>query len=429
MESPVVYLPTDRRHALAAGTPLPDRVTGAVLFADLSGFTALTEALVQELGPKRGAEELSRQLNAIYSSLIAEVDQRRGSVISFAGDAITCFFAGDAGRQAIACGLALQAALRPFARLQTPAGAVIMLALKVAVTAGPVRRFQVGDPAIQYLDVLAGRTLDRLAALEHVAEKGEVVVGAEVVDQLDAAAGLSRPVPGGAPAVVVTSPPAEGPAAAWPPLPPAALADHAVRAWLLPGVFERTRQGHFLAEIRPAVMLFLQFGGIHYDDDEAAWSKLDQFVRWAQSVLDRYGGVLLQLTTGDKGSSFYGAFGAPIAHDDDAARAAAAALELRALPEGLSFLPSVKIGLSQGRIWAGPYGGPTRRTYGVLGDEVNVAARLMAAAQPGQALVSERLARSLSAVFELQSVGALELKGKREPVATAELLGRRGAGQ
>jgi len=92
MESLLAYIPTDRRHALARGVDLPDRTSGAALFADISGFTSLTEALVRTLGPQRGADELPRQLNRIYDALIAEVNQYQGSVLGFSGDAITCWF-------------------------------------------------------------------------------------------------------------------------------------------------------------------------------------------------------------------------------------------------------------------------------------------------------------------------------------------------
>jgi adenylate cyclase len=98
-ESPIAYIPTDRRHALTRGADLPPRTTGAALFADISGFTPLTEALVAALGPQRGAEELPVQLNRIYDALVAQVDDYRGSVLGFAGDAITCWFdeSGDGG--------------------------------------------------------------------------------------------------------------------------------------------------------------------------------------------------------------------------------------------------------------------------------------------------------------------------------------------
>src|SRR5215208_1465888 len=86
------YLPHDRRVALARGASLPDRTTGAALFADVSGFTPLTEGLTQTLGPRRGAEVLTQQLDTVYQTLIAEVERFGGSVLGFAGDAIMCWF-------------------------------------------------------------------------------------------------------------------------------------------------------------------------------------------------------------------------------------------------------------------------------------------------------------------------------------------------
>jgi hypothetical protein len=95
-----------------------------------------------------------------------------------------------------------------------------------------------------------------------------------------------------------------------------------VQPWLLPPVYERLRtgQGRFLAELRPGVALFLRFGGLAYDEDDTVGEKLDVYLRWVQRVLARYEGYTFQLTLGDKGCYLYGAFGAPLAHDD-AARA------------------------------------------------------------------------------------------------------------
>jgi class 3 adenylate cyclase len=87
MESFNVYIPTDRRIALSLGQSLPDQTEGAVLFADVSGFTPLTEMLVQKFGPQRGAEEMTFHLNHVYEAIISKVDLYRGSVISFSGDA------------------------------------------------------------------------------------------------------------------------------------------------------------------------------------------------------------------------------------------------------------------------------------------------------------------------------------------------------
>ncbi len=426
-----IYIPIDRQQALAAGHPLPDRTTGAALFADISGSTPLTTALLKELGLKRGPEEMTRQLNRVYDALVNQVHRHGGSVLGFAGDAITCWFDGDDSRRAVACGLAMQQAMQLFASVHTPAGTKIPLGIKAAVAAGPVRRFLVGDPAIQYVDALAGATLGRMATAEHLARRGEVVVAPEVVANLgdmltvaerrtDPDSGLQSAVVSGLTAPVTPTP--------WPAISPQRqLSQEQLRPWLLQPVVERlaSGQGQFLAEIRPAAALFLRFGGIEFDTDDEAGDKLDAYIRWVQGILTRYEGNLLQLTIGDKGCYLYAAFGAPITHGDDPARATAAALALQSPPPRLAFVEAPQIGISQGRMRTGAYGGQTRRTYGVLGDEVNMAARLMQLAPPGQIMVSRPIATAVSENYQLADLGPTHVKGKAEPIAVYRVLGRR----
>ena len=107
---------------------MPDRVRGAALFADISGFTPLTEALANELGPQRGAEELTANLNRVFHALIAELDRFGGHVIYFSGDAITCWIDGDDGSRATACALAMQKTMGEIGEVVTPAGASVRLA-------------------------------------------------------------------------------------------------------------------------------------------------------------------------------------------------------------------------------------------------------------------------------------------------------------
>jgi class 3 adenylate cyclase len=83
MESPEAFIPIDRYYALTEKRELPDRPQGTALFADISGFTPITESLAESLGPKRGAEEMARHLNRVYDALIAQVHVYGGSVISF----------------------------------------------------------------------------------------------------------------------------------------------------------------------------------------------------------------------------------------------------------------------------------------------------------------------------------------------------------
>ena len=427
MESLLAFIPEDRRIALAEGRDLPDRTSGSVLFADISGFTPLTAALAQELGVQRGAEEVLNQINPVYEAIIAELHRFGGSVMGFAGDSITCWLDGDQGHRAVACALAMQAAMRPFATVLTPAGTPITLAIKVAVAAGTARRFIVGDPDIQLIDVLAGRTLDQVANAEKLAAKGEVVVGAEVARALGDAVLIAewREVPDASRFAVVEGLAVAPEPTSYPPLLELDLSEDEAKKWALPPVYSRLKSGaKFLAELRPTVALFLKFSGIDYDNDEDAGRKLDAYVRWLQATAQRQEGFLIQVTIGDKGSYAYFSFGAPVAHDDDSTRAVAAALDLMQLPADLAFIKDLQIGISRGRVWVGECGARVRHTYGVMGNEVNMAARLMGKAKPGQTLVRRRVAEEARLSFQFRQLGLIVVKGGAEPIPVAELTGR-----
>ena len=142
----------------------------------------------------------------------------------------------------------------------------------------------------------------------------------------------------------------------------------------------------------PPIPVFVRFAGIDYDADDEAIAKLDDFVCRAQAIFDTYGGNLLQLTIGDKGAYLYAVFGSPLAHEDDAARAAAAALEVREL-EGTTAATEIQIGIAHGRLRCGTYGHEMRRTFVCLGDAVNLSARLMSKAPTGQIYVVEDVRR------------------------------------
>ena len=432
MESLQAYIPTDRRLALAQGLDLPDEATGAALFADISGFTPLTEALVRALGPQRSAEELTLWLNEIYDALLAEVESYRGSVISFGGDAITCWFddkvaAIPAAIRATACALAIQQAMQQFAQVNIPGAGPVSLAIKAVVTVGPARRFLVGDPEIQVLDALAGETLYRLARGEHLAERGEVLLDEPAVAALGERIRISdwrEAMETGERFAVVVGLNTDVQADPWPALEEEALSDDQVRPWLLPPVLERllSGMGEFLTELRPTVALFLRFSGIDYDRDPQAQSRLNSYVQAVQQVLARYNSYVLQLSIGDKGSSFYVSFGAPLAHEDEAVRAVAAALELRDLQ--VEFITGVHIGVSQGLTRTGACGGMYRRTYSAMGDAVNMAARLMQHAPPGEVLVNQNVVKATGENFTWEELPPLQVKGKSQPVTVCRLVDR-----
>jgi class 3 adenylate cyclase len=418
MEALGPYLATDRRSALAESRTLAERSEGAALFADVSGFTALTEALANSLGPRRGAEELSAHLNSVYEALIEVIHRFDGSVIAFAGDAITCWFDSDQGDRAAAAALELQNAMRQFAEIRLADGQVRSLAVKTGVARGPVCRFLVGNPDVHLLDVIAGKTLARMADATSLASKEETIFSTECVealgDRLEIKEWRTKKDTGEKFAVAgqLQSPHASGELPGFPLLSEALLRPH-----LLKPVYDRLRagKGDFLTELRPAVALFLKFEGLDYDSDPGVGTKLNNYVQWVQGVVDKLGGFLLAVSMGDKGSFLYCCFGAPVAYENSASRAMIAADELRKLPPNLQFITQTRIGVSSGTLRTGAYGATVRRTYGVLGDPVNLAARLMEHAAPGQVLVSGDIRRDTRQGFEWQTFAPIKAKAKASP--------------
>ena len=305
-----------------------------------------------------------------------------------------------------------------FKSISTPAGTTIPLSLKVAITSGPARRFLVGWPRIQSIEVLAGKTLDRLAIAEQRLREGEIMVDVATARSVGDSAQI-REWRSGSQAerfAVVSSLSQPASSDPWPDIPE--LAADTARDWLLPPIFQRLQRGEteILTELRLAAILFLRFSGIDYDQDDEAGEKLDAYVRWVQTVLARYEAYLLQLTVSQEGGYFYTTFGAPLAHEDDPARAIEAALELRSSTSDLDYIRDMQIGIHRGQVRTGAYGGADRRIYGAFGPEIDIAALLMARAEPGQILVSARILNSVGVAYDFQELGSISLPGEKQLV-------------
>lgn len=418
------YIPQDRLRALAIGASLPNRTEGAVLFADISGFTQRTEWLTQQLGSRRGAEELTRQVNHVYDALIAEVERYDGSVINFAGDSITCWFDS---HESASAGASLRAVFAAWS-MQIAMQAFPDLALKIAVASGPARRFLVGDPKVHYLDALAGATVARSSVAEQLAKRGEILIDEATINAVGSYLEISewrRSEENGDRFAVLAhvQQPVHTSYRPGTPMP-----DHIpleiLQAWLHRQVYEReiSGQGSFLTEFRLCAVMFVRFMGIDYEA-EGAQDQLGVFIEQAQHIAAHYEGDVVQLTIGDKGSYFYVNFGALTAHEDDPRRAIKAAMAIREV----SAL-SLQIGICYGVMRVGAYGGSTRRTYGAIGDDVNIAARLMQTAAPDEILVSERVKKMVATNFVFEARALLHLKGKSKPLQAFTVLGQRTIG-
>src|SRR5918996_3024206 len=130
------------------------------------------------------------------------------------------------------------------------------------------------------------------------------------------------------------------------------------------------------------------------------------------------------------GDGLMALFGAPVAHEDHALRAAHAALGLQrvlaryhdelAQTRGVQF--RVRLGLNTGLVVVGAIGDNLRMDYTAVGDTTNTAARMQQLAEPGQVVVAEATARLVEPYFELRQLGTFAVKNREQPVAAAELV-------
>ncbi len=164
--------------------PVSEQLPAAVLFADISGFTALTERLARQ-GPA-GTETLTRELNSYFGRLIGIITAHGGDVVKFAGDALTAIWpaaAGDANEehladvttQAAACALSIQTTLQDY---RTSSGDA--LALSIGVGAGNVTLVQVGGVYSRWEYLITGPPLALVNRAEAQARPGEAVMSPEV---------------------------------------------------------------------------------------------------------------------------------------------------------------------------------------------------------------------------------------------------------
>ena len=161
-------------------------------------------------------------------------------------------------------------------------------------------------------------------------------------------------------------------------------------------------------------------------DPEEVTEVINAFFRVLTEPIYHYGGVV------DKyiGDAIMALFGAPIAHEDDPARAVMAGWEMQKaakrfadkLEARTGIRLRVRIGLNTGLVIAGTVGGQQRQDYTVIGDTVNLAQRMESSAPVGGILVTQETYRQTRHLFEFNPRDPVTIKGKAAPVLTYEVL-------
>jgi class 3 adenylate cyclase len=397
------------------------RSAGGLVFADVSGFSNLAEKLARRGAV--GAEEIGHYLDDYFGQLIDIVSAHGGDIVKFAGDALVAEWddrdtsLSEAVARASACSLAVQKQLGSYT-----VGEDLPLALRITIGAGTVHCLVVGGVLSRWETIFGGEPFAQIRAIAGRTRPGEVVLSAEAWGLL----GTGRegePLEGTSGWRLRELREAPAAKAALRAVPEAA-ADAAVRTWLPGVIVSRLAAGHrgWLGELRHVSVLFAALPPLPAEVDERVLDANQRLVADLQRCVYRHDGSINKISVDEKGAMLVAAFGLPpLSHEDDPRRAVGAALLMRdVLGEHVA---EAHIGIASGQVFCGTIGNATRAEYTVVGNVVNLAARLMGRATTG-ILCDEATWRVARDHLEFDELEPLELKGRFQKVNVYAPTGR-----
>jgi class 3 adenylate cyclase/tetratricopeptide (TPR) repeat protein len=377
---------------------------GTLVSADLSGFTRLSERLAS-IG-REGAEELTTLLNGCFTRMIAEVERYGGDVLKFGGDALLIQYRGPAHTER-ACFSTVAMRNLIAEPLMTSTGMRVRLRISQGLHAGTFSCFVLQGNHRELM--VTGPGVTETVDCEGTAVAGQILLSSAAAAnvqpswlgrELDGQRRLLRRVVSVDEQIDMTTA-ADA---------PAAIAD------FVPAVQREQIAAGAQSEHRRVTVGFVKFS--HTDElllagqgdvlaarlqalaGAVARAEHDFGVHWLASDVYPDGGKVI-LTAG-----------APVSLGDDEERMLRAARFILDEVKGLD----LRIGVNVGPVFVGNLGSPSRRAFTVMGDAVNLAARLMQKAESGQLVASDAtIERSLTR-FETEELEPFFVKGKTVPI-------------
>jgi len=465
----------------AANPPIPGHPDenwqrGTLMFTDLAGFTRLMEANASK--GKAGASSLLGVLNAYFAKMIEIISKSGGDLLEFTGDALLALFAAtndekkpnEDAIKAVRAALRMQRAMTEFAEIETPEG-ILNLGMRIGLHSGRFLSADIGTPR-RMEHVLLGKTVQNTKLAESAGVNGRVCLSTTLYERLKDEFEFEdhKSKDGERDYKLVVDNIAKGQLGEYELYAmTGSRRRHASALLFERGIAELVQQIEKLVNaieplasllplpvlnllvesaakrnippdfVEPTVV-FVNFIGLPEMVDRVMPGEEKNIIRtfskaFAQinAAVEARGGVLKKITYHLTGSDIVIYFGAPIAHSNDTERAAEAALAIRDIVMDITAprvtirnAPDIicQIGINVGAAFAAEIGEPRgRREFNVLGDTVNIAARLMSRAEPNQILVTGRAYEKAKESFDFDFVDDVSLKGKAATTPIYELKG------
>lgn len=378
------------------------------MFADMSGFSAMTDELMTH--GQHGAEVLAVVLRKAFGPMIQSVYEHGGFIATQAGDAFTALFPisgnpQETAQKALTAAVEIQQHIQSQSRPATPYGE-FHIAVKIGLSLGQVAwgilESEDGKQAVCYFK---GSAVDDSAHAERFAAREQIILSPKF---FEAAQKFVRIEPAG---------------------------DH---YRLLEYTGQRTEPGEvelpdfdlelasrffpkelltqrFAGEFRQVVGLFVGLPEVEQE------TELERVMQAVFELQNQYRG-LVKLYFGDKGPHILVIWGAPLAYENDVERALRFILDLQTRAK-----TPIHAGITYRIAHAGCIGSELSEEYATFGRGVNLAARFMTSAPAGEIWVDEFVARRARANFDFEYVEARNFKGFAQPQKVFTVLGRKPA--
>ncbi len=401
------------------------------MFADLSGFTALSEKLA--VVGRIGAEKLAGIINDCFSPLLEIVFYHNGDVIKFGGDSFLVFFTGDDHiKRAFTCGRLLISWVDEHGRIATPEGE-IKLGIHVGLSAGKPFNLLLGKPGGRRDHLFCGPAVEQAYAAADKAGLGEMVITGEAARVLNLSG--AKEIEGGFSLYEFSALPeeygrcrrkSEGKLKKI----PAEMSE-----FLIVGLEDLLSAGGGTVEGEHRILtsLFIGVESLRRNlekDSAMATAALADYFDLINNALVRFEGALGRIDSTPAGEKILAFFGAPKSSGRDAANALRAALQIERGLEKVNRIFPIPVkhryGINTGVCYVGDVGGHDRREYTAMGDAINLAARLMSKADPGRILCGEQTVRLAGRGFNFAPSIDLQVKGKTKSVVARPLIGYEG---
>ena len=380
---------------------------GTTALLDISGFTTLSERLARK--GREGAEQITEVVARSFESILLVAYENGGSLLKFGGDALLLWFEGE-GHAVRACRatVLMRRVLRDVGRIEVP-GAKVTLRMSQGVHSGRFHFFAAGTSLVELLTT--GPAWSRTVSMERAAKAGEILVSPETAEFLPHRCLGNTRAPG---VLLLREPP--GYAEKLPLIPRPKLSAEMLLRCLSPAIRAHVLGGGGTSEHRPVTIAFIRFAGtdalIEQRGPLVAAEALHRMVSAVAGATEEQGVSFLGSDVDADGGKLILTAGAPTVTGDDEERML---LALRRIVETDLSIP-VRVGVHRGPVFAGDIGPAYRRTYTVMGDAVNVSARLMAEARPGHIYATADVLDLSNTVFETTELMPFEVKGKSKPV-------------